>query len=49
MTEREAVAAYLERRAKFWDDYPSHADVALALRNEALAIRRGEHTKLNQK
>lgn len=45
MNEREQIAAYLEERAKFWDSYPSRADVARALRNEALAIRNGEFSK----
>lgn len=42
MTEREQIAAYLEARAAFWDEYPAHANTARALRNEAVAIRHGE-------
>ncbi len=45
MTEREKIADYLERRAKFWDQYASHVNVAKTLRNEALAIRNGEFEK----
>ena len=45
-TEREAVVAYLKRRADFWDRFPAHRNTARALRNEAHVIELGRHTKL---